>query len=174
MPFERPRLMEQGDIYRAQRFDCGVPVLNDWLQKHAWPSHQGGGARVYVAVETTQDLIAAYFCLSAAQADHAVVPLRISQGMGQSAIPVVLIGRFGVDRLFQGSGLGTFMVRHAFEETLKTAQWIGVRALMIDAKDQDAANFYDRLGFTASVNDPLRLFIMIKDVKRSLAVAATP
>jgi GNAT superfamily N-acetyltransferase len=92
--------------------------------------------------------------------------------MGQSPIPVVLIGRFGVDTRFQGSGLGRFMVRHAFEETLKTAQWIGVRAVMIDAKDQDAANFYESLGFTASVNNPLRLFIMIKDVKRSLVVAA--
>ena len=45
---------------------------------------------------------------------------------------------------------------------------------MVDAKDQDAANFYDRLGFTASVSDPLRLFIMIKDIKRSLAAVATP
>ena len=98
----------------------------------------------------------------------------MSQGMGQSPVPVVLIGRFGVDRNFQGSGIGTFMVRHAFEETLKTAQWIGVRAVMVDAKDQDAANFYGRLGFTAAVNDPLRLFMMIKDIKRSLAAAAAP
>lgn len=166
--------MEHGDIHRAQKFDCGVPVLNDWLQRHAWPSHQGGGARVYLAVDPTQDLIAAYFCLSAAQADRAVVPRRVSQGMGQSPVPVVLIGRFGVDKSFQGSGIGSFMVRHAFEETLKTAQWIGVRAVMVDAKDQDAANFYERLGFTASINDPLRLFIMIKDIKRSFVAAATP
>jgi GNAT superfamily N-acetyltransferase len=174
VPFDRPRLMEQGDIYRAQKFDCRVPVLNDWIRKHAWPNHLGGGARVYVSVDPDQDLIAAYFCLSAAQADRAAVPRRVSQGMGQSPVPVVLIGRFGVDKTFQGSGLGAFMVRHAFEETLKSAQWIGVRAIMVDAKDQDAANFYDRLGFTASVNDPLRLFIMIKDVRRSLAVATTP
>ena len=166
--------MEQADIDRAQKFDCGVPVLNDWIQKHAWPSHLGGGARVYVSVDLTQDLIAAYFCLSAAQADRSAVPRRMSQGMGQSPVPVVLIGRFGVDRNFQGSGIGTFMVRHAFEETLKTAQWIGVRAVMVDAKDQDAANFYGRLGFTAAVNDPLRLFMMIKDIKRSLAAAAAP
>lgn len=174
MPFDRPRLMEQGDFYRAQKFDCDVPVLNAWIQRHAWPSHQGGGARVYVSVDSVQDLIAAYFCLSAAQADRATVPRRVSQGMGRSPVPVVLIGRFGVDKRFQGSGVGNFMVRHAFEETLKTAQWIGVRAVMVDAKDQDAANFYDRLGFTASVSDPLRLFIMIKDIKRSLAAVATP
>ncbi len=66
------------------------------------------------------------------------------------------------------------MVRHAFEETLKTAERIGVRAVMVDAKDRDAANFYNRLGFTAAVNDPLRLFIMIKDIKRSIAAAAKP
>jgi GNAT superfamily N-acetyltransferase len=165
--------MEHGDIQRAPKFDCGVPVLNDWLQKHAWPSHQSGGARVYVAIDPSRDLIAAYFCLSAAQAEHAVVPPRVSKGMGQSPIPVVLIGRFGVDARFHRSGLGTFMVRQAFEETLKTAQWIGIRAVMVDAKDQDAANFYDGLGFTASINHPLRLFIMIKDLKKSFVRAAT-
>jgi GNAT superfamily N-acetyltransferase len=142
--------------------------------KHAWPSHQGGGARVYVAVEPNQDRIAAYFCLSAAQADRATVPARVSQGMGQSPVPVVLIGRFGVDSAFQGSGIGGFMVRHAFEETLNTSQSIGIRAVMVDAKDHDAASFYRRLGFTASVNDPFRLFIMIKDIRRSLAAAVTP
>jgi len=125
-----------------------------------------------VTVEPTQDLIAAYFCLSASHTDRTVAPPRVSQGMGRSPIPVVLIGRFGVDMRFQGSGLGTFMVRHAFEETLKTAQWFGIRAVMVEAKDQNAANFYEGLGFTASVSDPLRLFIMIKDVKKSITVAA--
>jgi hypothetical protein len=132
------------------KFDCGVSVLNDWIQKHAWPSHLGGGERVYVSVDPAQDLIAAYFCLSAAQADRAAVPRRVSHSMGQSPVPVVLIGRFGVDRIFQGSGLGAFMVRHAFEETLKTAQWIGVRAVMVDAKDQD------RRTFTTASASPLR------------------
>ncbi len=90
MPLERPRLMESGDIQRATKFDCGVSVLNDWIQKFAWSSHQGGGARVYVSIEAARDLIASYVCLSAAQADHAVVPDRMAQGMGQSPIPVIL------------------------------------------------------------------------------------
>jgi GNAT superfamily N-acetyltransferase len=163
--------MEQGDIQRASSFDCGVPVLNHWLQNIAWSSHLGGGARVYVAVDAAQDLIAAYLCLSAAQADHAVVPSRVAKGMGQSPIPVVLIGRFAVDSRFRASGIGKFMIRYAFEETLKIADTLGVRTIMVDAKDPGVAGFYTHCGFTASVSNPLRLFIMIKDVRRSVSAA---
>lgn len=163
--------MESGDIHRALNFDCGVPVLNDWLQKLAWQSHQGGGARVYVSVDLKQDLIASYFCLSASRAEHADVPTRMAQGMGRSPIPVVLIGRLAVDRRFAGSGLGKFTLQCAFENVAALADQIGVRAIMVDAKDQGAANFYTRLGFTPSVTNPLRFFFMIKDVKKSLAAA---
>lgn len=96
--------MEHGDIQRAANLDCSVPVLNNWLQNLAWSSHQGGGARVYVAVDAAQDLIAAYFCLSAGQADHAVVPPCVTRGMGQSPIPAVLIGRFAVDSRLARTG----------------------------------------------------------------------
>jgi len=163
--------MENGDQARAANFDCGVPVLNDWIQKRAWSSHQGGGARVYVSVDNPQDLIASYICLSAAQADHAVVPPRVAKGMAQSPIPVVLIGRFAVDSRYMGSGLGAFMIRHAFVEVLKVADRIGVRAIMVDAKDATSASFYTHLGFSASIGNALRLFIMIKDVKISLVAA---
>jgi GNAT superfamily N-acetyltransferase len=165
--------MEQADIRRASNFDCGThPVLNDWLQKFAWPNHRSGGARVYVSVDTAQDLIAAYYSLSAAQAAHADVPVRVAHGMGQSPIPVVLIGRFAVDARFQGADIGRFMIRHAFGEVLTVANSIGVRAIMLDAKDQNGANFYTHLGFSASVSNPLRLFIMLKDIRKSLAAAS--
>jgi len=163
--------MEQADIQRASSFDCGVPVLNNWLQKIAWPSHQGGGAKVYLSLDAAQDLIAAYFCLSAAQVDHAVAPSRMVKGMGQGGIPVVLIGRFAVDLRYRGGGVGAFMIRHAFIETLKTADRIGVRAIIVEAKDSTGASFYTHLGFSAFVSDPLRLFLLIKDLRRSITVA---
>lgn len=63
------------------------------------------------------------------------------------------------------------MIRHAFEETLMIADRLGVRAIMVDAKDPGIASFYTQLGFTASVSNPLRLFIMIKDVRASMSAA---
>jgi GNAT superfamily N-acetyltransferase len=165
--------MEQADNRLAPGFNCGVPVLNDWVQKIAWSTHLAGGARVYVSIDPKNDLLAAYYCLSAAHADRAVVPGRIAAGMGRSGIPVVLIGRFAVDLRFQGLGVGAFMIRHVFERTLNISDQLGVRAIMVEAKDSTGAGFYASLGFTASVSDPLRFFIMLKDVRRSLLVAQT-
>jgi GNAT superfamily N-acetyltransferase len=173
VPIERPRHMETGDIQRALKFDCGTfPVLNTWIQNHAWASHQGGGARVYVAIETAQDLIASYFCLSAAHVEREGAPPRMTHGMGQSPIPVTLIGRFAVDSRFAGEGLGKFMIRCAFETISRAADLVGVRAIIVDAKGPKAVEFYQSVGFTPFIgSNPDRLFIMMKEVRRALSAA---
>ncbi len=65
------------------------------------------------------------------------------------------------------------MIRHAFDEVLKVADRIGVRAIMVDAKNQSATGFYTHLGFTTSVSDPQRLFIMLKDIRKSVVAAGS-
>ena len=169
---EKPRHLEVRDLPLAESFDCGESVLNEWLLKYAWQNHTSGAARVYVAIDTEPRRIAGYFCLSAASAEYAGAPTRIGKGLARHPIPVVLIGRLGVDQRYQGQGLARFLVRDAFQRTVTIADTIGVRAIMVRAKDDSLSTFYEKLGFKSSVTDPRLLFITIKDVKKSLAVAA--
>jgi GNAT superfamily N-acetyltransferase len=171
---EKPRPLEARDLALAEGFDCGEAVLNEWLQKYAWQNHNSGAARVYVAVEGEPPRIAGYYCLSAASVEYGGAPARVGKGLAKHPIPVVLIGRLGVDSKYQGQGLARFLIRDAFQRTLSVADSIGIRAIMVRAKDDSLSAFYEKLGFEFSVTDPRLLFITIKDVKKSLAASAQP
>lgn len=57
------------------------------------------------------------------------------------------------------------MLKHALQRSVAAAQLIGGRALMVNAIDREAADFWWRHGFFPSKDDPLVLF-------RSMAVIA--
>jgi GNAT superfamily N-acetyltransferase len=168
---ERPRLIEVGDLKLAPRFDCGTPELNEWLRVYAWSNHNSGSARVYVSVDTNADLIAGYYCLSAGAVEHADAPNRVSKGLARRPIPVVLIGRLAVDQHYAGQGLGRFLVKDAFQYIVQTAGVIGTRAVMVQAKNSAAADFYKPVGFQVSDSNPMLFFLLVKDIKKSLDAA---
>jgi len=163
--------MEAGDVALAQTFDCGVPDLNKWLQNYAWQNHNSGGARVYLSIDRDANQIAGYFCLSAAGVEYKSAPARVARGLAHHAIPVALIGRLGVDQRYRGRKLGRFLVLEALRRVLEVADTMGVRAVIVVAKDDNAAEFYKRLGFEVSADDPRLFFITLKDAKKSLANA---
>ena len=151
-----PRLLEAGD--ETQDFDCGVGVLNDWLKKRALVNHLTGASRTYVA--TAGKRIVAYDCLSAGSIQHAAAPGKIRRNMPEP-IPVLTLGRLAVDLRFQKRGLGPLLLLHAGEQTKELAKGVGIRALVVNAKDEQAAHFYKRFAFVESPLDPLVLMALI-------------
>jgi len=168
---ERPRPLEPRDLQLADRFDCATPVLNEWLRVYAWTNHNSGSARVYVSIDTNAGLIAGFYCLSAGAVEHSQAPSRISRGLARHAIPVVFVGRLAVDLRYTGQGLGRFLIQDAFKHILDTAQIIGTRAVIVQAKTPEAADFYAKLGFEASEDNPMLFFHLLKDMRKSLTAA---
>jgi hypothetical protein len=57
----------------------------------------------------------------------------------------------------------------ALQRVNAAADIVGVRALLVHAANQKARDFYQALAdFEASPTDPLHLFLLIKDLRRSL------
>ena len=154
-----PRLLEAGD--ETQDFDCGVGVLNDWLKRRALLNHISGASRTYVA--SAGKRIVAYYCLSAGSIQHAAAPGSIRRNMPEP-IPVLVLGRLAVDSGFQKRGVGPKLLLHAIERTQELANGAGIRALLVHAKDEQAAHFYKRFGFVESPIDPLILVVRILGV----------
>ncbi len=151
-----PRLLEAGDDLSS--FDCGVAVLNDWLKKRALLNHLSGASRSYVAAVNRRVL--GYYCLAAGAVHHASVPGAIRRNMPEP-IPVIVLGRLAVDRTVRKRGLGPALLADALERTHDAARIAGIRALLVHAKDESAAHFYKRFGFTASPIDPLMLMVRV-------------
>ena len=68
----------------------------------------------------------------------------------------------------QGQGIGVALLKDAILRTLEAAESIGVRALLVHAKDELAKAFYQRYDFEPLPGHPLHLVLMLKDVRRLL------
>lgn len=111
--------------------------------------------------------ILSYYTLSAIAVEHAHVPGRVRRN-APNPIPAVLMGRLAIDTDARGSGLGRFLVRDAILSTLAAADRIGARIMLVHALHEQAAAFYEKLGFKRSPTDPLHLCLLLADARKSL------
>ncbi len=165
-----PRALEAGHLLDG--FDCGKPVLDDWLIRHARQAHAGGSARTYVVLDDQR--VAAYYSLAVGQIDSVEAPERVRKGMGNYPIPVVILARLAVATVDQGRGLGVGLLQDAIRRTVLVADQAGVRALLTHPIDDAAARFYLRFGFEASPVREQQLILLLKDARRLFAPASVP
>lgn len=139
-------------------FDCGVAALNTYLQRFAGQDIARGLTRVYVLADDAE--IIGYYSLSA----HAVARDALPETMRVGAyteLPFLLPGRLAVASKWQGQGYGDALIVHAFETTRTTAKAVGILGMVVDAKDENAARFYQGFGFHRLAGTANRLVLPI-------------
>ena len=166
MSFSSPGLLTGG--YNVDTFDCGRESLNLYLRRFALTNTASGVAKTYVTTVNGDVAVIGYYSLAAGSVDKTSVPQRIAQGLPKYPVPVILLARWAVDRRYQAHGLGKSLLQDAIRRSLSAADLIGVRALLVHAIDQAAADRYSRYGFRESPTDPLHLMILIKDLRHNL------
>ena len=152
-------------------FDCGVPALNEYLQRYARQNHANGGAKTFVAVPpTTPAVILGCYTISPGALAFAKTPVTLTRGLGQYEVPVFRLGRLAVSLALHGRGLGADLLLAAGARALAVAQAVGGVALAIDAKDERAAAWYERFGALRLTDDPLRLVLPLETIASVLKV----
>lgn len=147
-------------------FDCEVAALNHYLKNFALQNQRSQAARTYVT--TRSNRVVGYYTLAAASARREETSTRVARGLAAHPVPVILLARLAVDRAEKGQGIGAGLLKDALARVLQAADIVGCRAVMVQAKDEDARAFYQRFGFERSTSDPFRLFLLLKDIKASL------
>ena len=140
-------------------FDCGVVELNDYLRRYARQNDRSGGAKTFVAVRGFAPAILGYYSISPGAVDFARVPSGLLRGLGRFDVPVFRLARLAVALGEQGRGLGSALLIAAGVRAVTVAAEVGGVALAIDAKDAHAAAWYERLGATRLLDDPLKLIM---------------
>lgn len=152
--------------HQIEVFNCGKPSLNDWLLRHARQAQGSGSAKTFVVADGMR--VAGYFSLTIGQVDTAEVPDRISKGMGQYPIPVVILARLAVSADDQGKGIGRGMLQDAIRRSLVIADQAGIRAILTHPVDDEASKFYTRFGFIGSPVRDQQLLLLLKDARKLL------
>lgn len=150
-------------------FDCGEPALNEYLQKYARQNHESGGAKTFVAVEAgAPTVILGYYTLSPASIDYAGTPPVLRRGLGRYEVPVYRLARLAVATTLQGRGLGGGLLLAAGRRCLTVAEEVGGVAILIDAKSERAAQWYEGFGAFRLADAPLTLVLPLKTVADAL------
>ncbi len=142
-------------------FDCGVEVLNQWLQRWALKNQKDGSSRIWVV--TTGGRVVAFYASSAAAIARTLTTNRVARNQ-PDPLPALLLGRLAVDVSFQKQGLASALVKHFLLKVIEVSEHTGVRIALVHAKDAEAASFYQNLGFVASPVDELTLMVLVKDI----------
>jgi GNAT superfamily N-acetyltransferase len=154
-----------GAHHQVAAFDCGASTLDEFLSRHALGNHQAGTAKTYVAT-TDSHIVVGYYSLAASQILYADAPARLQKGAPRHPVPVVLLARLAVDRTWHGKGLGAGLLKDAIIRVLTAAEGLGVRALLVHAKDEAAKAFYERYDFVPLPSYPMHLVLLLKDARR--------
>ncbi len=163
--YPRPRKLLATDEVDA--FNCGQTELNNWLTEYALLSQRSGMSTVFVSAPGGR--VVGYYAIATSGVATATAPERVTNGVPRHPVPVILLARLAVDVQAQRSGLGRALVADAMRRVAAVADHVGVRALLVHAKDQEAREFYCSLArFEPSPTDELHLFLLIKDLRRAI------
>jgi len=159
--FEPVRKLAVSDALHS--FDCGQPALNQFLQRYALISQKSNSAQTYVSCCAGR--VVGFYSLTVGSVEQAVAAPRITKGMPQHPVPVMILARLAVDAQHQGLGLGQALLKDALLRTAQAAEIAGIRALLVHAKDEAARRWYLNWEFEPSPTDPYHLFLLMKDLK---------
>ena len=133
------------------KFDCGIPVLNEYFKKHARQNDRLNIANCFVAVSEDEAISYGYYTLSMGSIGKDTLPISLSKRLPNYPIPVIRIGKLGIDKAYQGKGLGGLMLMHIFSNVVSFQKGHGGPAfkfLVVDSKNEDSNRFYLKYGFT--------------------------
>ena len=150
----------------VSEFSCGKPVLDHWLKTRALSNQQKGFTAVLVVHQAGR--VVGYYGLAPTAVVPAAMPRAIRTGQPPNPVPCILLGQLATDVGWAGMGIGTGLVKHALQRCVQAASLIGGRALLVNAVDGEAAEFWKRRGFEVSRDDPLVLLRSIGDIAASL------
>ena len=136
------RLREHDD---RSLFRSGDPDLDRFFHQFAGQNqfrHHLGVT--YVAVDGGRVL--GFATVAAAHVEIDGLPSGLGKKLPRYPLPVLRLGRLGIDQSVQGQGLGVELLRFVLVLALDMAHDYGCVGVMVDAKP-NAVTFYARYGF---------------------------
>lgn len=146
--------------HQRQGFDCGNEVLNRYLLQQSTQDRRRNLAQLYVMADK-KSVVIGYYTINASSLEYGNLPETQRKKLPRYPIPAAMIGRFAVDKHYQGRGLAKRLLASAIRQVVEMSKIIGIYAIIIDAKDEKAAGFYQGLGFMRLQEDSLQLYLPI-------------
>lgn len=159
------RLVPLDAAHDRAGFNSNSEPLNRYLREQVTQDIRRRVAACFVVLADEQ-CIAGYYTLASSSLLLSDLPASTGKKLPRyPTVPAVRMGRLAVDHAFKGQGLGGALLADALDRAARSE--IAAFALMVDAKDETAAAFYQHHGFIALPDLPLTLFLPLATVQHS-------
>lgn len=158
-------------------FQCGKSALDDWLRRHALANQRVESSRTFVVCPVDDPAkVAGYYALSYGAVMLEDAPDEVRRGMPPKySIPIITLARLAVDQAFRPPArkvhLGSALLKDSLIRSVRAANEAGLKAMVLDALDEDAKGFYERFGFIPSPTQDLQYFLPMNRIRASLLAA---
>jgi GNAT superfamily N-acetyltransferase len=149
-------------------FTCGVEALDRYLRVQAGQDARRRVAAPYVLLEPPSPAAIGFYTLSNTAIQAADLPAALVRKLPRyPVLPATLLGRLAVDKGRRGEGFGTLLLLDALRRCLRSET--ASLAVIVDAKDAAAAQFYERHEFLRLPDLPNRLFKPMAEIEALFA-----
>lgn len=151
------RVFQLDAIHNRATFSCGSEPLDRYFQQQVTQDIRRRVTACFVAL-TSEKIVAGYYTLASTSVPLTGLPASTAKKLPRyPLVPAVRMGRLAVDQNFKGQGLGGALLADALHRAFVSD--IAAYAMLVDAKDDEAAAFYKHHGFIPLLDTPLSLFL---------------
>jgi len=167
-------ITELGSHHRRREFSCGEQSLDEYIRRYARQDAKRNVSKVFVASPPDDPgKILGYYTISAGSVQTPQLPMGVQKRLPKYPVPVALLGRLAISREHQGGGLGKILLADALKRIVQASEILGVYAIVVDVVAVDALHdraraYYEQFGFISFPDQPLRLFLPLETISRSL------
>jgi GNAT superfamily N-acetyltransferase len=160
------------DLDRAA-FDCGVPHMNEYLQRYALQNEENHLTRTRVALAPDSGQVAGFYTTGWATVTFQEIPER---GLPKKyPFHVGLLVQLAVDVRSQGRGLGSLLLLDVLARFELADRINPIPAVVLDLREEALRPFYEKFGFVSCGSSaPQRMYLLMKTIiKMNLSEDAT-
>ena len=164
------RVETLGKQHDRSGFTCGSEPLDRYLRVQAGQDTRKRVAATFVLCEGTSNTVIGFYTLSAISVDIGSWPEDVAKKLPRyPVVPATLLGRLAIERQLQGRGAGEHLLMDALHRSWQASRQVASVAVVVDAKDSRAVEFYTRYDFTPFVDPPIRLFLPMSVIEQLFA-----
>jgi len=158
-----------GSKHDRAAFSCGIEALDNYLHKQAGQDLKKKAAVPFVLTNDGKT-IAGFYTLSQYAIELDQIPDQMAKKFPKyPMIPATLLGRLARSTAFRGQNVGELLLMDALHRSLEMSRQIASAAVIVDAKDERAREFYRRYNFIDLPNVDRRLFLPMGTIEQLFA-----
>ena len=148
-------------------FQCGVPVLDQYLHQQAGQDARRKVAAPFVMLDATSGVVG-YYTLSAFSVRLTELPAAIAKKLPRyPLLPATLLGRLAVSQQHRGRNFGRLLLMDALLRSWKNTVEVASIGVVVEALDDAARAFYQHHEFIPLPDHANQLFIAMATVEKA-------